>query len=496
MIPLAAAALSAALYAAALPPWSVDVLAPVALVPLLLALRGRRALAAALLGLVFALTFAIATVWWLPAMLVHFFAVSTPRAIAGALAVYLLVAGLPFALFAIGAARLLAGSRRLAYAGVPALWVGAELIRADAFTGLPWELLGHALFRRLALIQVAEITGVYGLSFLCAWTALAVADVVRPLGGAGRRAALATLGLAGLVWTALAGYGAWRLDALAAPARSMPVALVQANRAPARQTSLLRRTETFDAYLSLTRSLGARRPDLIVWPENTASFYLDRDAMPLAALERLTVGTDSVVLVGGPRQDDATGALHNAAYAVGTHGVLGRYDKRHLVPFAEYAPFDLRAWSAPDATFAAGTEASVVPHPRGSLGVLICYEILHPDLARDLVRHGARLLVNISNDGWAAPTAALQTFSMAVFRAVETRRWVVRAATTGISGAIAPTGQVGPTLANDTAGVLPVDVAPLDSLTPYVRVGDLFAWSCALAALAALAGTRAPRVLA
>ncbi|HYR95509.1 MAG TPA: hypothetical protein VEM57_02190, partial [Candidatus Binatus sp.] len=126
----AAAALSAVLYAAAVPPWSIDVLAPVALVPLLLALRGRRPAAALGLGVGFGLAFAVATAWWLPAMIGHFFTVSAARAALGSAAIYLLSAGLPFGLFAVGAARLLGGRRGLAYIGIPALWVTAELMRA------------------------------------------------------------------------------------------------------------------------------------------------------------------------------------------------------------------------------------------------------------------------------------------------------------------------------------------------------------------------------
>ncbi|HXJ34316.1 MAG TPA: apolipoprotein N-acyltransferase [Candidatus Eisenbacteria bacterium] len=498
MIVFAAAVLSAVLYAAAVPPWSLDVLAPVALVPLLLALRGRRMLAGFGVGLVFGLTFAAATTWWVPGMLERFFLLSETSAVLGAGGIYLAVAGLPFALFGYGATRLLVEGRRpLAYAGIPALWVAVELARANAFTGLPWELLGHAFYRRLALIQVAELTGVYGLSFLCAWTALATADLLRPL-GAGRRPAITALTVAGLLWLGLAGYGAWRLAAFSTPhGTSMPVALVQANRGPARQPSRLRRTETLEAYLRLTRSgLAGRRPELIVWPENTASFYLDRDAEPLGALRSLSDETGSVILVGGPRQDDAAGTMHNAAYAIGRDGVLGSYDKMRLVPFAEYAPAGLDALAGPTATFAPGFEAIPVPHPRGPLGVLICYEVLHADVARELVRRGAELLVNISNDAWADPDGAAeatQTFSMAVFRAVETRRWVLRAATTGISGFIAPTGLVGPVLGAGVADVLPADVTPLSGVTPYVVVGDLFAEACVLAALVA---TRAGRRLA
>jgi apolipoprotein N-acyltransferase len=497
MIGLAAAVLSAALYAAAVPPWSVDALAPVSLVPLLLALRGRRALPALGLGAGFGLALAVAIAGWVPAMIGHFFAVSAGRAVAGTAAVFLLNAGMPFGAFAVGAARLLGRRRALAYIGVPALWVTAELMRADGFTGLPWELLGHALYRRLPLIQVADVTGVYGLSFLCALTALAAADLLRPLGRGGRRPALVAVALTTVLWIGVADYGRSRLASVATSA-TMPVALVQANRGPARQPSRLRRTETLQAYVHLTRAgLAGRRPELVVWPENTASFYLDEEPEPLAALRHLTDETGGVLLVGGPRRDEATGTLHNSAYEVGDAGVLGTYDKVRLVPFAEYAPFALHALSGPSATFTPGRESRPVPHPRGPLGVLICYEVLHPDLARALVRHGARLLVNISNDAWADPTggsAALQTLSMAVFRAVEARRWVVRAATTGISARIAPTGEVGPVLGAGAADVLAVDVAPLDALTPYVRLGDVFAGSCALVAFLVLAATVGRRV--
>src|SRR5262249_38156663 len=172
-------------------------------------------------------------------------------------------------------------------------------------------------------------------------------------------------GLAGVLWAAIGAYGGWRLQTLAAAPASMPVTVVQANRGPARQTSRLRRTETFEAYLRLTRDrLRPRRPRLVAGAGNTASFYLEHEMAPLGALEQLTRETNSVVLVGGPRQDDATGVLHNAAYAVGADGVLGRYDKVRLVPFAEYAPLNLHAVSAVDATFAPGAGAAPIALPR------------------------------------------------------------------------------------------------------------------------------------
>ncbi len=490
---LGAIALAALLYAAAAPPWSIDVLAPFALAPVLLVLRGDRPRVAFATGFALALLLGPALSSWMPAMLVRFFGVSWPLAVLATGTVYVVFGGVPFGLFGIGAARLLAAPRLAAYLGIPALWVAFEFARTHAFTGLPWEFLGHTLYRRLTVIQIADTTGVCGLSFLCVLTAVAVADLLQPHGS--RRGAFAAAALVAAVWTGVGGYGRWRLAEWGgAPVDPMPVALVQANRAPAHETSPVTAAMTMNAYLRLTRAgLTPERTELIVWPENTAGFYLADDAMSVAPLTRLSRETGATLVVGGPRSEGENGPIHNAAYVVGEDGVAGTYDKVHLVPFAEYAPLGLRTLSGPAAVLAPGAEPHPLPHPRGPLGVLICFEVLYPDIARDLVAQGARLLVNIANDAWTDPAgvaATRQIFSMAVFRAVETRRFLVRAATTGISGVVRPTGELGPTVGAGVAAVIRADVGLAGTLSPYVRLGDAFAWACVLAALWLLAASR------
>lgn len=489
-----AIALSALLYAVATPPWSVDVLAPVVLVPVLLALRGRGPSAGFRLGVLFGIAAAAAVTWWAPGMLHRYFELPGPFAVAAAAGMWVLCVGLPFGAFAAGSARLLSAGRAAAYAGVPALWVAAEFGRTHLFTGVPWEFLGHALHRRLALVQVADVTGAWGLSFLCALSALAAADVLAPL-GRGRRDALALSGLVACLWGGTALYGTWRLQQwAAAPDDPFPVALVQGNRAPARHVSPVSTALTLQAYLRLTRAaLGGTRPALIVWPENTAGYFLDDDPGSLAVLQRLSAETGATLIVGGPRRERASGAAHNAAYEVGQDGIAGTYDKVRLVPFAEYPPLGLHGLAGPAAVLSPGRAPVPVPHPRGPLGILICYELLYPHLARALVADGARLLVNIANDTWMDPVGnagAAQIASMAVFRAVETRRWLVRATTTGVSAVIAPTGEVAGRVAVGKAEVLLKRVGLISTMSPYVRIGDAFAWSCVLAALAALASAR------
>jgi apolipoprotein N-acyltransferase len=496
--PLATAA-SALLYAAAVPPWDIDLLGPVVLTPFLLALRGARTKTGFVWGAALGLASAATVTWWATPMLARYFDLSFPAAAVVAAGMYLLGVGLPMGAFGAGSAALLRSSRLAAYTGIPALWVAGELARTHLFTGLPWEFLGHTLHRRASVIQIADTTGAYGVSFLCALTALAVADALggaaRTGEGRGRRPGLVPLAIVAALWGATALYGRHRLAAWDAPAETMRVVAVQADRPPVHRWSPAATARMTRAYLELTRSrLDGHRPALIVWPENTAGFYLDQDPLPLQALRRLSADTGATLIVGGPRRDPERNLLHNAAYAVTAAGIAGAYHKIRLVPFAEYDPLDLGR-RADATTFVAGERPRPLPHARGPVGVLICYEVLYPHLARALVREGARLLVNISNDAWLDPTgrrAAPQHFSMAVFRAVETRRWLVRAATTGISGVIAPTGIPVAVLPGGRADVLGAEVGLDDTPSPYVRAGDVFAWGSVALALASLAlGRRA-----
>ncbi len=496
MRPLVAIALSALLYGAATPPWSVDVLAPFVLVPFLLALRGRRVAAGFRLGVLFGVVAGAAVSWWVPGMLRRYFELPWPLAFAAATGMWALCVGLPFGAFAAGSTRLLAAGRAAAYTGIPALWVAAEFGRAHLFTGAPWEFLGHTLHRRLALVQIADVTGVWGLSFLCALSALAASDVCRPFAPR-RRNALAFAGLVTILWAGTVVYGTWRVRQWASASEDpLPVALVQANRAPARHVSPITTALTLQAYLRQTRAaLRGVGPELIVWPENTAGYFLDDDPGSLAVLRRLSAESGATLIVGGPRRERASGQAYNAAYEIRADGIAGIYDKIRLVPFAEYPPFGVQAFAGPAAALTPGRTPLPVPHPRGPFGILICYELLYPHLARALVANGARLLVNVANDTWMDPVgnaAAAQMASMALFRAIETRRWVVRATTTGVSAVIAPTGEITGRLAVGTADVLLGRVGLVSTKSPYVRIGDAFAWGCVVAAIGALAAARRP----
>ncbi len=215
---------------------------------------------------------------------------------------------------------------------------------------------------------------------------------------------------------------------------------------------------------------------MIVWPENAANFYLNREPLLLAELAPTAALAREGLVVGGPRLTDG-GEARNAAYLIGPAGtILGTYDKQRLVPLAEYDP--RRRAQAPRASepvYTAGAEGQLLETGATRIGAVICYEVLFPHLVRDLVRKGAEVLVNLSNDSWldggdgAAPR---QHFSMAVFRAIETRRYLVRAAATGVSGFVAPSGETYASLAPHTAGTSVARVGIRQGQTVYVRWGE------------------------
>jgi apolipoprotein N-acyltransferase len=252
------------------------------------------------------------------------------------------------------------------------------------------------------------------------------------------------------------------------------------------------------------RGLAGARPDLVVWPEFAVHFYLDKERTFRAQLGQLTSSLKSPLLLGAPRieSDEASVRYYNSAYLLDPNGViLEVYDKVRLLPFAEYSPRILPQL-LPHSTesprkFTAGQRYTIFPLPRSPFGVTICYEATYPAISRRLVHDGAQFLVNISNDTWLASpgdAAATQHFSMTVFRAVENKRTLIRAAIAGVSGFVDPVGRSLAT-SSEPEGVLMEHVPLQRELTLYTRYGDWFPVSCTgIALLSLLLGGRLPSI--
>ena len=478
---VALAALSGALYTAAQPGWSVWPLAFVCVVPLVLALCGCRARARAGLGWVMGTTAAAGTIGpTMYACATLFFGLRPAAAIALVAGVGQLFGALPIALFAWLAGDPLRGRPPLAALRVASAWTAHELLRALAFSGLPWTFLAHALAPAPALVQGAALGGAFLVSFWLAAlnAALAIALAARPARAAWTTAASVA---------ALAG-----LHALVAAARPEPAGpvlrarLVQGDVPEAWRSSPAGIHRALERLVALTRSDDP--VDVAIWPENAVSFLLPVNDLPLEHALAALDGSAAWVLLGAPRVDgERPPRFRNSAFLVGPRaGIAGFHDKVHLVPFAEVAPWPAVALGLRDPGYAAGERPVVLRAGRFALGPLVCYELIFPALSRSLVRDGAEVLVNLSNDSWlGGSSGSEQHLAAAVFRAVEFERPVLRATNTGITAAIDARGRILARLDRDRPEALTVEVRPCDGLTPYARMGDAFAWLATAAALLA-----------
>jgi apolipoprotein N-acyltransferase len=481
----AAVVLGGILYALAQPPFDWAVCGWLTLVPLLWAVRTETANSAFRYGVLYGYASGWAVTWCFADAAMRYFQMPFPLAVVALAAWYLVVCGLPFGLFAVGSSIILrtrsAGTARV---GIPALWVATEFLRGRIM-GQPWGLLGYTQHAQVALIQLASVTGVYGVSFVLALGNAAVVDLLE-------RAVVRRMSVQRALFSvaapALTIAACWLAGRLIVPAHfhssESEVAIVQTNVSPRLQWTRAYTDTQVAAHVRATEGLAAG-PALVVWPENSVPRYLEQEPMLAVELATLARRHHTDLLFGGPRYED--GHTFNAARlitATGRNG--GHYDKRRLVLFAEEKPltFPTHGREESPEQFSEGTGSGVL-RSFVPIGVSICHEIVHPDLIRDSVRDGAELLVNIANDGWldgGYQFAGKQHLAMATFRAVETRRFVVRAATTGTSAVIDPYGRIVASQAPDTAGVLRAGVAGGRAVTPYVRFGDLFALACTLLA--------------
>jgi apolipoprotein N-acyltransferase len=277
-----------------------------------------------------------------------------------------------------------------------------------------------------------------------------------------------------------------------AAAPVLRIALVHAELENARRQGAATAAAALDRYLALSPPAGS--VDLVVWPENAVNLLLE-DNPDLVARIAAHAGPTPYV-VGAPRTvaTAAGSVLRTSALVIDRGAVVGSYDKRRLLPFAETMPGLRGAGRAAPKGFTAGGAATVLAVAGTRLGPLICYEAIFPELARATVAAGATLLVNISNDSWFPPgTGPVQHARFAELRAVELRRTLVRVANRGITTVVLPDGRVSLATDGTTAGTEVVAVPLLTIGTIYGAVGDAFAWLCLAVSLAAVVAGRARR---
>lgn len=427
-----------------------------------------------------------------------------------------LVLGLYFGLFGLGLmlVRRATGGPRAALIAAPFVWVALELA-ASRITSVPWDQLGYSQVDNVWISAIAPWTGVYGIGYFLVFVNTRFVEAMLLKKRAHRlyqTACAAVLTLIGVV--AL-------FSPAPKPVGSATAVLVQPNldvggdndwSAPGQWDQHIAdfkrlASEQCKTYITGIPQTGApaaevvcaptpRHPDLVVWPEAPSPF-IENDPRFQKATAAITQAEQAPLIIGGIgsdySQDQQQWLDYNAAMVFAPDGNrVGRYEKIHLVPFGEYIPFQQYLTFAHKLTgkvssFSRGSERTTFRLNGHRYGVFICYESVFADEVRHFAQLGAEVLVNISDDGWYGDTSApWQHLNMVRMRAIENRRWLLRATNNGVTAAIDPDGRVRQSIPRHQADALPAQYGFRDGVTFYTAHGDVFAWVCVLISIAVL----------
>lgn len=400
------------------------------------------------------------------------------------------------AAFAVAAARMMPDRIGwFGYLAVPAAWTVMQWTRSLGTFSLTWGSLAHTQADNLPIAQLASITGPWGVDFLVCLVNLALAGLLIPEDGIRRlRPAVAAVGLVGAVWI----WGWMAQSSSPAYHAGLKVAVVQGNMARSLHSPPEDTGRTFETYAALSRQAAMAKPDFIVWPETTLATDLSNPGWN-AVLSDLARGTNANYVIGGydAAPDPAVFESYNGAHFFSRDGAkLGVYHKVRLVPYGEFVPLResmpfLKRYGVRTLDVLPGEGHLLIDTEFGKAGVSICFESLFPQIPRLETLSGAQMLFVITNDSWFEKTqAARHHLMMAKLRAIENRRFVVRAASTGISAIIDPYGKASDELGIFRQGIVTGAVTPLSDLTPYTRFGDYFAYLCLALAAAGLVASR------
>ncbi|MEA3560521.1 MAG: apolipoprotein N-acyltransferase [Candidatus Omnitrophota bacterium] len=467
-----------------------------AFVPLFIAIDGKKMRKAVIFSCLTGFVFFLGTVYWIGYVSVW------------GLTILVLYLTLYFGVFGLFVSCLSSGFWFLLL--VPCFWVALEYIRSHLFSGFGWAALGYSQYLNIPLIQIADITGVYGVSFLVMMVNVSIFQILQAAGrrpqAAGRKfqtartdfkSLLINIGIVSLILIAVFGYGKSQL--LKRPEPKIKIAVVQGNISQQEKWDPQLKQLILDKYRVLTKLASFNQPDIIVWPETAVPGYLVNDDRLLDYITDLVKEVNKPLLLGSAFLANNQ-EVYNSAFLISRQGeVVGRYDKLHLVPFGEYIPLgkvfsfvkgvDKRAGGG---NFTAGKTYTLFQLPitgcqLARFGVLICFEDVFPGLTRAFVRQGADFMVNITNDAWFGNSSGpYQHVQTSVLRAVENKKGVVRCANTGISCFIDPTGRITNKVLDkkgkdlSITGYLTGEISIWKILTFYTRFGDVFAYLCIL----------------
>ncbi len=381
----------------------------------------------------------------------------------------------------------------------PLLWTGLDSLRGMLFTGFPWLDIGYGLYSQPMLIQAADIGGHHLVSFTvvltCAFIA-AIIDRQRPQLNLTGRLEKQLLFAACSFIIIVMGYSMLKYQTMIPSmqrAITAEVTVVQGNITQDQKWQPDKKEATVDIYKKLSRQGLQNTTELLVWPETALPFYPQRDPLQERVIKfiqaeniYLLTGAPTFTKTMGENDEEPLIRYYNSALLFSPEGkLIGNYAKQHLVPFGEYVPlrrlfFFLEPLVEHSGDFSAGESSQpLILSENIRLGIVICFESIFPQISRDTVALGANLLVNLTNDAWYGDSSApYQSMAMAVFRAVETKRSLVRAANTGISGFIDPVGNITQKTDIFTPAAITARMPILEEKTIFVRFGYRFGMVC------------------
>lgn len=487
--------LSVAAYALALPPEGLWVFCFGCLAPFFYALeRPERISKAAFYGLFWGLILSVAQGYWVLSTLIGHYELPPVTSLVFFFFCLILPVSVIYLLFAI-LYRLFRGNSLVFYGLIlPSLWVLLEYLKGRVPFFIPWGGLDIALAGWPRFVQIADTCGACGL----VWMAAAVNGLMVfclnnsfRISGAAARKEVRRVGmgafLIGVLISAPLVYGESRLKEvraevqtrLADPETRVRATLVQGNFSTKERWSGMGFYQRVARYLEMSKDQGEKKEGpgarrVIIWPENTLNVSSKlNDALFIGLMRE--IGETALLIAGGLYADEKTGEVFNSAYFISGTGRLTRYDKHILLPYAETSPFldPLDAYyTAPSRFYAGNTPLSMDVQP-GPAGPSICFEILYPGLARGSVKQGSRYLVNLSNDSWFGESPMpWMHLAAARLRAIENRRFLLRASTSGISAIIGPDGSILARTRLFQQERVDGEFALLDRVSRYTRWGD------------------------
>jgi apolipoprotein N-acyltransferase len=454
-------------------------------VPLLLALQDKKSLSAFLLSYLTGIIFWWGAIYWL----IHV-------TLLGQIILILYLA-LYFGIFGMVVSTVRERPRATGLIAIPSLWVLLEYIRAHLLTGFPWAILGYSQYRNLPVIQIADITGAWGVSFLVMMVNVAIYSTEK-----GRK----RYKLAVVCLVFVLAYGFYKINQLSINKEetTLKISVIQGNIPQKLKWDKEARGLILNKYFNLSAQAAKGNPDLIIWPEAALPVVLEEEPRYYERVMSFTQKIDTPLLLGAVTSKN--NLYYNSAILISAEGqTITAYNKLHLVPFGEYIPLKrilpFLETIVPIGDIAPGKDYTlfmlpVIPlSPDSQAGrrsavnfsVLICFEDLFPELSQRFVKKGADFLVNITNDAWYKKTsAAYQHLMASVFRAIENRVFLVRSANTGVSGFIAPSGKIISLVKGKYKRNIFVDgydsqelIMPREkSLSFYSRYGDVFILFC------------------